>query len=82
MRTFFRIYIAEDAACFIWPNRHHIDEMLQGFSRNDIKVIVVTDGERILGLGDWRDAGIASVKLSLYTACGGIHHRHQRCPLC
>lgn len=35
-----------------WPNRHHIDEMLQGFSRNDIKVIVVTDGERILGLGD------------------------------
>jgi malate dehydrogenase (oxaloacetate-decarboxylating) len=35
-----------------WPNRHQIDEMLQQFSRNDIRVIVVTDGERILGLGD------------------------------
>ncbi len=37
---------------FISPNRHHIDEMLQGFSRHDIQVIVVTDGERILGPGD------------------------------
>ena len=35
-----------------WPNRHRIDEMLQSFSRNDVRVIVVTDGERILGLGD------------------------------
>lgn len=35
-----------------WPNRHRLDEMLQRFARNDIRVIVVTDGERILGLGD------------------------------
>ncbi len=57
-----------------YPNRDNIDDMLQNATKQNVKVIVVTDGERILGLGDQGigGMGIPIGKLSLYCACGGI----------
>lgn len=73
-KSFSHVY-TEAKGFYITPeHRGRIFDILDNWPSKNIKVIVVTDGERILGLGDLgaNGMGISIGKLVLYSSCGGI----------
>jgi malate dehydrogenase (oxaloacetate-decarboxylating) len=72
---FSHIYRRPRGLFIAYPLRNRIRELLANRPRSEVDVIVVTDGERILGIGDQGvgGMGIPIGKLSLYSLIGGIH---------
>jgi len=72
------IYRSARGLFICYQQKDNIDDILRNTSKKNIKVIVVTDGERILGLGDQGIGGMSIPigKLSLYTSCGGVSPAH------
>ncbi|MGA9275467.1 NAD-dependent malic enzyme [Ilumatobacter sp.] len=73
-QKFSQIYQHHRGLFLSYPDIDRMEEMLRSVPHDEVAVIVVTDGERILGLGDQGSdgLGIPIGKLSLYSACGGI----------
>ena len=74
-QTYSRIYHRPRGVFISYPQRDSIDEIFANVALTGVQAIVVTDGERILGLGDLGigGMGIPIGKLALYTVCAGIH---------
>lgn len=75
VQFFSHIYRRPRGLFISYPLRESIRQILRSRPNQQVDVIVVTDGERVLGIGDQGVGGmdISIGKLSLYTALGGIH---------
>jgi malate dehydrogenase (oxaloacetate-decarboxylating) len=74
-RLFSHIYRRPRGIFISYPMRNQIPQLLRNRRSAEVDVIVVTDGERILGIGDQGAGGLGIPigKLSLYSLIGGIH---------
>ncbi|WP_027695127.1 NAD-dependent malic enzyme [Vibrio litoralis] len=74
-QNFSQIYRRNRGLFLCYEDKDQLEEMINNAPNSDVRVIVITDGERILGLGDQGigGMGIPIGKLALYTACGGIN---------
>jgi malate dehydrogenase (oxaloacetate-decarboxylating) len=74
-QRFHRLFRRPRGLTLSYPMRDRLPELLRNRRQRDVDVIVVTDGERILGLGDQGAGGLGIPigKLALYTAIGGLN---------
>lgn len=75
VKQFSRNHIRQQGLIISYPDMARIDEMLGRFNNEDYEIVVVTDGEGVLGIGDQGVGGlsISIGKLMVYTLCGGIN---------
>lgn len=73
-QRFSEVYRRSRGMFISYSEQDQMESMIANIDLPDVKVIVVSDGERILGLGDQGigGMGIPIGKISLYTACGGL----------